>query len=149
MVWQVFLHCLETALCQLSFITTPRSMDPHDPLIGRGSPFANVSDQTQNIGRPVPPSQSRPVRAPVLKRGFPPRAVFGRQCKENMQGLVPFKPLCLEYIHSSISNVCLSESDSSHRSGGESDREGSAASSHESEMQDTPDTRKRRSNEQS
>ena len=36
-----------------------------------------------------------------------------------------------------------SESDSSHRSGGESDREGSAASSHES---DVPDSRKRRRN---
>ena len=41
-----------------------------------------------------------------------------------------------------------SENDSSHQSGGESDREGSAASSNESEMQDTPDTRKRRRNEQ-
>jgi hypothetical protein len=61
-----------------------------------------------------------------------------------MQGLVPFKPLCLEYIHSSISNAWFktsSESDYSHHSGEESDREGSGASSNESEM---PDTRKRR-----
>jgi hypothetical protein len=41
-----------------------------------------------------------------------------------------------------------SESDSSHRSGGESDREGLAASSNESEVQDTPDTPKRRRNKQ-
>jgi hypothetical protein len=38
-----------------------------------------------------------------------------------------------------------SENDSSHRSGGESDCEGSAASSHESEL---PDTRKPRRNKQ-
>ena len=38
-----------------------------------------------------------------------------------------------------------SESDSTHRSGGESDHEGSAASSHESEL---PDSRKRRRNRQ-
>jgi hypothetical protein len=36
---------------------------------------------------------------------LPTGEVFGSQCKENMQGLVPFKPLCLEYIQSSISNV--------------------------------------------
>ncbi len=35
-----------------------------------------------------------------------------------------------------------SENDSSHQSGGESDCEGSAASSHESELPDTPKTRR-------
>jgi hypothetical protein len=42
---------------------------------------------------------------PSFKTWFPPRAVFGSRCEQNMQGLVPFKALCLEYIHSSISNV--------------------------------------------
>ncbi len=37
--------------------------DPHDPLITRGCPFANVSDQKHNITRDIPPSQSRQVRA--------------------------------------------------------------------------------------
>ena len=41
-----------------------------------------------------------------------------------------------------------SESDSSHRSGGESDREGLAASSHESEASELPDTPKQRRNKQ-
>jgi hypothetical protein len=45
-------------------------------------------------------------------------------------------------IHPFLMSVS-SESDSSHRSGGESDREGSAESSNESEAPDTPDTRKR------
>ena len=78
--------------------------DPHDPLISRGSPFANVSDQKHKISCDIPPSQSRPVRA-QFKTWFPPRAVFGSRCEEDMQGLVPFKTLCLEYIHSSIFNV--------------------------------------------
>jgi hypothetical protein len=42
-------------------VVVPR--DPHDPLITRGSPFANVSDQKHNIACDTPPSQSRPVRA--------------------------------------------------------------------------------------
>jgi hypothetical protein len=33
--------------------------DPHDPLITRGSPFANLSDQKHNITSDIPPSQSR------------------------------------------------------------------------------------------
>ena len=41
-----------------------------------------------------------------------------------------------------------SKSDSSHRSGGESDCEGSAASSHESEASELPDTPKQRRNKQ-
>jgi hypothetical protein len=36
---------------------------PHDPVISRGSPFANVSDQKQNIFCDIPQSQSRQVRA--------------------------------------------------------------------------------------
>ncbi len=36
---------------------------------------------------------------PSYKTWFPPRAVFGSRCEQNMQGLVPFKALCLEYIH--------------------------------------------------
>ncbi len=40
-----------------------RSRDPHNPLITRGSPFANVSDQKHNIISDIPPSQSRSVRA--------------------------------------------------------------------------------------
>ena len=49
------------------------------------------------------PSESS--AGPSFKMWFPPRAVFGSRCEETMQGLVPFKALCLEYIHSSISNV--------------------------------------------
>ncbi len=37
--------------------------DPHDPLITRGSPFANVSDQKHNITCDISPSQSRQTRA--------------------------------------------------------------------------------------
>jgi hypothetical protein len=60
-------------------------------------PCANVSDQTHNIACKVPPSQSRPVRGtqgPVLKRDFPPGAIFGSRVA-NMQGksAAPFKPL--------------------------------------------------------
>jgi hypothetical protein len=40
-----------------------RRRDPHDPLITRGSPFANFFDQKHNITSDIPPSQSRPVRA--------------------------------------------------------------------------------------
>jgi hypothetical protein len=65
-----------------------------------------------------------------------------------MQGLVPFKALCLDYmsIHP-YQMSCSSENDSYHRSGGESDCEGSAASSHESELSDTRKRRTRRRNE--
>jgi hypothetical protein len=122
-----------------------RPRDPHDPLITRGSPFANLSDQKHNISCDTLRVSHGAGQGPVLKRD----SLHGQDSEVHAR-----KP-CRVWCRSRLCALSIpihpfqmsgsSKNESSHRSGGASDCEGSAASSHESEL---PDNRTPRRNKQ-